>query len=485
MAAKRPLTVVLGRVKELLAGDSLDVPNDADFRVAAAETRTVRIGNGRTGNGTVDLLFISDTSYPTYGLRIRRTATLSSFTHRGTGSLYFNAVEGYVTFATANLDRMAIDASGQISLLNGAGFLNGTAVTGAAGSARRWGVKTGTSVRWEWGADGAAESGANAGSNYVLRAYDDAGASLGDVMTVTRATRVAAFNVSPTVPTAAAGDNSTKAASTAYVDAAVAGVGGGGGSSQWTLVAVDTTMTKGVPYLVDASGGTRTMTLPATIAAGDPFVVRADGGSVVVASNGHTIDGVGAGNDLGLSDGQAVQLVAKSSSALELVSVQAVGGVNGAEVGSQIGFARTESTTAANTTASIPRDDTIPQSGEGAAYASLDTTYTPKSAASLLEVEVHLPYVSASGVVDVVFALFRDSGADAIYAKLHTNVANNYTLPQTFKVVVPATAAVATTFKLRWGVSSGTGYLLSYAGATGGIFGGADKASMTVREIKQ
>lgn len=231
MAAKRPLTLVLGRLKELLAGDTLDVPNDTDFRVLAAETRTVRVGNGRTGNGTVDLLFISDTSYPTYGLRIRRTATLSSFTHRGTGSLYFNAVEGYVTFATANLDRMAIDASGQISLLNGAGFLNGTAITGAAGSARRWGVKTGTSVRWEWGADGTAESGANAGSNYVLRAYDDAGASLGDVMTVTRATRVAAFNVSPTVPTAAAGDNSTKAASTAYVDAAVAAAGSGGGGS--------------------------------------------------------------------------------------------------------------------------------------------------------------------------------------------------------------------------------------------------------------
>lgn len=97
-------------------------------------------------------------------------------------------------------------------------------------------------------------------------------------------------------------------------------VGGSGGSSTWDVVSADTAMVAGHSYVVDASGGTRTMTLPATVAAGQSFAVNAKGGSVIVASNGNTIAGVGAGNDLGLSDGDTVVLVSTAAGALQIVS---------------------------------------------------------------------------------------------------------------------------------------------------------------------
>lgn len=53
--------------------------------------------------------------------------------------------------------------------------------------------------RWNTWCDNAAESGNNTGSNYRFRAYDDNGVPLGDVFSVTRATRVLDFKVTPTV----------------------------------------------------------------------------------------------------------------------------------------------------------------------------------------------------------------------------------------------------------------------------------------------
>ena len=51
-------------------------------------------------------------------------------------------------------------------------------------------IKTSGLYRWRFGATPSAESGSNAGSDFVLAAYSDAGASLGSVFTVDRATQV-------------------------------------------------------------------------------------------------------------------------------------------------------------------------------------------------------------------------------------------------------------------------------------------------------
>lgn len=79
----------------------------------------------------------------------------------------------------------------------------------------------GPSTRWILRKNNTAESGANAGSNFEFLRYDDAGSLIGNVFTVARATGILAFVVSPTVPNLTVGDNSTKVANTAYVDAAV------------------------------------------------------------------------------------------------------------------------------------------------------------------------------------------------------------------------------------------------------------------------
>lgn len=158
--------------------------------------------------------------------------------------------------------------------------------------------------------------------------------------------------------------------------------------------------------------------------------------------------------------------------------------VSGGGAGSQVGFAYTTSTTSASTASVIPQDDTIPQNTEGAAYASLDTSITPKFTTSLLEVEVYIPWMSANGLRTPTLALFRDSGADAIAARFSTSVAASGAAAEgRIRAIVSAGSTSATTFKLRWGIDAGTGYLLQSAGTE--YFSTSDKAIMTVREIAQ
>src|SRR6185436_10348765 len=59
--------------------------------------------------------------------------------------------------------------------------------------------RTDANRRWEEGVDGTAESGANAGSNYILARYNDAGALIDFPMAASRATGVVNFSQTPTV----------------------------------------------------------------------------------------------------------------------------------------------------------------------------------------------------------------------------------------------------------------------------------------------
>lgn len=58
----------------------------------------------------------------------------------------------------------------------GGDFTGPTGVTGAAGTYRAFDFKTGTSLRWRINADNQAESGSNAGSDFAIARFDDAGA---------------------------------------------------------------------------------------------------------------------------------------------------------------------------------------------------------------------------------------------------------------------------------------------------------------------
>jgi len=181
--------------------------------------------------------------------------------------------------------------------------------------------------------------------------------------------------------------------------------------------------------------------------------------------------------------GSGVSVTEDSSGTVLTVAVTTS---SSASAGYQIGYTRTTSTTTASTTSTtLPFDNTIPQNTEGVAYTSLDTTYTPVEAASKLRVRVYLAWVSANTAgTYVAFALFRDSTANAIFAALQVVEAANGGEPTIMDIEVPANAASATTFKLRWGVSGNTGYILRN-GPSGQLYGGTNIAFMEVTEIKQ
>jgi hypothetical protein len=98
-------------------------------------------------------------------------------------------------------------------------------INSAPGTTRYLSYATNGAMRWRAYTTATAEGGSNAGSDYVLERYADAGTSLGTALTVARNTGVVAFATQPTAPTASLGDNSTKLATTAFVVAQGASVG--------------------------------------------------------------------------------------------------------------------------------------------------------------------------------------------------------------------------------------------------------------------
>jgi hypothetical protein len=90
-------------------------------------------------------------------------------------------------------------------------------IRGDAGFVRDFQFQSGVENRWILRTGATAEAGANAGSDFQMLAFDDAGVSLGTAFTITRSSRIMAFQVSPTGPTPAAGDSSLNLATTAFV----------------------------------------------------------------------------------------------------------------------------------------------------------------------------------------------------------------------------------------------------------------------------
>lgn len=95
-------------------------------------------------------------------------------------------------------------------------------ISGAAGTNRSLVWETGVTSRWGWLTNAAAESGGNAGSNFFLQSFNDAGALLNNVMAITRSTGVVGFAQPPTCPTPFFGENSTIMANTQFVNNTIA-----------------------------------------------------------------------------------------------------------------------------------------------------------------------------------------------------------------------------------------------------------------------
>ena len=104
----------------ITAGVKLDVNGSMAISAATTEGRILDIGAGRTGSGFSGVDLIADASYTDYGLRLLREGGANGagyIAHRGTGSFEVIAVEAApVSIKTSNVERLRIDASGNVGV---------------------------------------------------------------------------------------------------------------------------------------------------------------------------------------------------------------------------------------------------------------------------------------------------------------------------------------------------------------------------------
>lgn len=157
----------------------------------------------------------------------------------------------------------------------------------------------------------------------------------------------------------------------------------------------------------------------------------------------------------------------------------------GAASGSVVQVVNTQTGAVATGTATIPYDDTIPQSTEGTEFMTL--SFTPTNANNKLKIDI-VTYVSNSnaGSILLTSALFQDSTANALAAGafLQNNDAAGMHQIQ-FTHYMTAGTTSSTTFKVRAGSDSAGTTVFNGRGSTSGrIYGGVAASSITITEIK-
>lgn len=194
---------------------NLFVTNEAESGAAAGSNlilaaylnNGVLVGNVfKVFRNTQVLQFLASPTMP--------TPTAGDSSTNGANTLYVDR-QAFATAGAAEsfTTSYAYPLSGGGNLTVG-GLLN---ISGAAGTNRSLVWETGVTPRWSWLTNATAESGGNAGSNFFLQSFNDAGSLISNVMSVTRSTGIVGFSQIPTVPTAPLGDDSTSAANTAFV----------------------------------------------------------------------------------------------------------------------------------------------------------------------------------------------------------------------------------------------------------------------------
>jgi hypothetical protein len=137
----------------------------------------------------------------------------------------------------------------------------------------------------------------------------------------------------------------------------------------------------------------------------------------------------------------------------------------------------TSTGTYSSNAATIPVDNTTPQSSEGTELITL--AITPKSASSTLVVDVTL-VLGATANDTAAVALFRDAGADAVSAVPFAIGGFPSVVSFSYSVVSGSTSA--TTFKARAGCNTHT-TLFNGVNAVGAVLNGLSASSITITEI--
>jgi hypothetical protein len=127
----------------------------------------------------------------------------------------------------------------------------------------------------------------------------------------------------------------------------------------------------------------------------------------------------------------------------------------------------------------IPQDDTIPQITEGTEIQTVSITASNASNKIRLRWRVQGTLGATGGLI---FALFKDSGANAIAAGNVTVATANYAQSVLLETEVTAGDTSAHTYRARVGPSTGTAYL--NGNSSGRLFGGVSACVLVAEEIK-
>lgn len=146
--------------------------------------------------------------------------------------------------------------------------------------------------------------------------------------------------------------------------------------------------------------------------------------------------------------------------------------------GSVLQMVSTTDGTYSTNAATIPVDNTKPQSSEGTEF--LSQAITPISATSKLVVEVTL-VCAATGNDTAAVALFRDSGTDAI-AAVPTFI-GGFPIAVSFRYEVTSGSTSATTFKVRAGCNTNN-ILINGVFTVGAVMDGLSPSSITITEYQ-
>ncbi len=154
--------------------------------------------------------------------------------------------------------------------------------------------------------------------------------------------------------------------------------------------------------------------------------------------------------------------------------------LHGPKAGGVVQTINTIVSAVATGTTALPLDDTIPQNSEGDQYMTL--AITPTKATNKLKIDV-IVNLANSGDTEVIAALFKDDGADAIAAASSTAPAGSQLVQIVFTHYMTAGGVAATTFKVRAGSPGGA--TTSFNGLVGNRqLGGVMASSITITEIE-
>jgi hypothetical protein len=165
-------------------------------RIANSQINTDAVEQSLYGSGDrwsyID--FHTDDTYTDYGLRLLKAPGANSDSYlqtRGTGTFYVRTDDAAaIQFQTNSTARLTIDSAGNMTAT---GILTSTSVgnpafqlNGSAGNNRYIRILSTGSVRWDYGASADAESGGNAGTNFFINRFDDAGNYLSTPLQIAR-----------------------------------------------------------------------------------------------------------------------------------------------------------------------------------------------------------------------------------------------------------------------------------------------------------